>query len=148
MGNDLDLLLITNFDSSEEDISQRKAVILTARVHPGETNSSYIMQGIIEYLVSNEKGARLLRNQYVFKIVPMLNPDGVIVGNYRCNMAGVDLNRQYSNPNTKVSPEILALKDMIKQTLECRKIEVYCDIHGHSTQKNIFVYANNEWQTI
>ena len=32
---------------------------------------------------------------------------------------------------------------MIKQTLECRKIELYCDIHGHSTQKNLFVYGNN-----
>jgi len=42
-GNDLDLLLITNFESSEEEISQRKAIILTARVHPGETNSSFIM---------------------------------------------------------------------------------------------------------
>jgi hypothetical protein len=36
---------------------------------------------------------------------------------------------------------------MIKQTLDCRKIELYCDIHGHSTQKNLFVYANNEGQT-
>jgi hypothetical protein len=36
---------------------------------------------------------------------------------------------------------------MIRQTLECRKIELYCDIHGHSTMKNLFVYANNEWQT-
>lgn len=36
---------------------------------------------------------------------------------------------------------------MIKQTLECRKIELYCDIHGHSTQKNLFVYGNNEMQT-
>ena len=36
---------------------------------------------------------------------------------------------------------------MIRQTLDCRKIELYCDIHGHSTQKNLFVYANNEGQT-
>lgn len=50
-------------------------------------------------------------------------------------------------PNSKVTPEIWAVKDMIKQTLECRKIELYCDIHGHSTMKNLFVYANNEWQT-
>ena len=37
---------------------------------------------------------------------------------------------------------------MIRQTLECRKIELYCDIHGHSTMKNLFVYANNEAQTL
>lgn len=27
--------------------------------------------------------------------VPMLNPDGVINGNYRCNLAGFDLNRSF-----------------------------------------------------
>ena len=92
-GNDLDLLLITNFESTEEEISQRKAIIITARVHPGETNSSFIMQGLIDLLVSNDRIAKLLRNHYVFKIVPMLNPDGVVVGNYRCSLSGLDLNR-------------------------------------------------------
>ena len=28
----------------------------------------------------------------------MLNPDGVIVGNYRTNLAAKDLNRTYANP--------------------------------------------------
>ena len=42
-GNEMDLLLITNFESTEEEIAARKAIVLTARVHPGETNSSYIM---------------------------------------------------------------------------------------------------------
>ena len=27
----------------------------------------------------------------------MLNPDGVIVGNYRCSLAGRDLNRNYKS---------------------------------------------------
>ena len=92
-GNELDLLIITNFDSSEEEISLRRAVVLTARVHPGETNSSFIIQGIIDFLTGPEKTAKILRNTYVFKIVPMLNPDGVIVGNYRCSLSGLDLNR-------------------------------------------------------
>ena len=32
--------------------------------------------------------AKILRDNFVFKIVPMLNPDGVINGNYRCSLAG------------------------------------------------------------
>lgn len=31
----------------------------------------------------------------VLQVVPMLNPDGVVVGNYRCSLAGRDLNRNY-----------------------------------------------------
>jgi len=51
------------------------------------------MHGILDYLVSDEEEARYLRNNFVFKIVPMLNPDGVIIGNYRCSLSGQDLNR-------------------------------------------------------
>jgi murein tripeptide amidase MpaA len=68
-------------------------VIISARVHPGESNSSFIMEGIVEFILGNEKEAKHLRDTYVFKIIPMLNPDGVIVGNYRCSLSGLDLNR-------------------------------------------------------
>lgn len=72
----------------------KKAIVLTARVHPGETNSSYMIKGTIDFLLSNSHQARALRKKFLFKIVPMLNPDGVIYGNYRCSLLGVDLNRR------------------------------------------------------
>ena len=62
---------------------KRKIVIITARVHPGETPSSYVCQGLIEFLVSSHPVAKLLRENITFKIIPMLNPDGVYLGNYR-----------------------------------------------------------------
>lgn len=107
-GNDSDMIIITNFTSEDEDIAERQAVILSARVHPGESNSSFIMEGIIDFLVSDKPAACKLRDSFVFKILPMLNPDGVIIGNYRCSLAGVDLNRQWANPNAKLHPEIYA----------------------------------------
>ena len=39
----------------------------------------------------------------MFKIVPMLNPDGVIVGNYRTNLAARDLNRTYKDPKKVIA---------------------------------------------
>jgi hypothetical protein len=48
------MLIITNFTSSGEDIAVRPAIILTARVHPGESNASFIMEGIIEYLLDDD----------------------------------------------------------------------------------------------
>ena len=51
-------------------------VVFTARVHPGESNASWIMQGILDFLTADSVAAAALREQYVFKIVPMLNPDG------------------------------------------------------------------------
>jgi len=82
------MLIITNFTSHPETIAVRKAIVLTCRVHPGESNSNFIMNGVIDFLVGEDEKAKLLRNTFVFKIIPMLNPDGVIVGNYRCSLVG------------------------------------------------------------
>jgi len=45
-----------------------------------------------------------LRTKFIFKIVPMLNPDGVIHGNYRANLAGIDLNRIWDTADRILSP--------------------------------------------
>ncbi len=46
------MLVITDFASSDAEIAQRNGIILTARVHPGEAQSSYVMEGVIDFLVS------------------------------------------------------------------------------------------------
>jgi len=69
--------------------------MLTSRVHPGESMVSYLVEYVIDFLIGNSVEARILRENFVFYVVPMLNIDGVINGNYRVNLAGVDLNRQY-----------------------------------------------------
>lgn len=43
----------------------------------------------------------------------MINPDGVIIGNYRCNLAGADMNRRYPNPSRFIHPEIFYIKKLI-----------------------------------
>ena len=91
-GNNCELLTITNFNSKPSILKQRPIVILTARVHPGENNSSWVMKGFLEFITSNNTYATYLRNHVIFKIIPLLNPDGVIEGNYRCNLTGNDLN--------------------------------------------------------
>ena len=87
------MAIITNFSSRPEEIAIRRAIVITSRVHPGESNASFIVDGILPDLVSDDDVAKYLRNNFVFKIIPMLNPDGVIVGNYRCSLVGQDLNR-------------------------------------------------------
>ena len=57
--------------------------MLMSRVHPGESNASYTMKGMIDFLISDHHLAKMLRNLYIFKIIPMMNPDGVRYGNYR-----------------------------------------------------------------
>jgi cytosolic carboxypeptidase protein 2/3 len=82
-----------------------------SRVHPGETNASVIAKGIIEYLVSDE--ANKLRDRFIFKIIPMLNPDGVRYGNYRDSLFGADLNRKWIDPDILLSTSLYLTKKMI-----------------------------------
>jgi murein tripeptide amidase MpaA len=99
-------------------LKEKKAIVLTSRVHPGETMASHIIEYIIDFLLSNNPTAKSLRDNFVFKIVPMLNIDGVIVGNYRCNLSGSDLNRQWIEPSKKSHPTIYYTKQLIKKTKE------------------------------
>ena len=89
-GNRCEYITITSKDKDPngEKSKAKKGVFISARVHPGESNASWMMKGVIEFLVSNTPEAQALRENFVFKIVPMLNPDGVINGNYRCSLAG------------------------------------------------------------
>ncbi len=91
-----DYLIITSTARSDR---KKPAVVLTARVHPGETVGSLVMKGALEFLVSGDPEAVELRDNFVFCLVPMLNPDGVIIGNNRYGLDGSDLNRKFHNPN-------------------------------------------------
>jgi murein tripeptide amidase MpaA len=53
---------------------------------------------------------RELRNNFIFKIIPMLNVDGVVLGNNRTSVSGNDLNRKYKDADELLHPEIFALK--------------------------------------
>jgi hypothetical protein len=140
-GNDCELITITSFKSEPDAIKNRKGVVLMSRVHPGETNASWMMRGFLDYLTGSTLDAKILRDNFVFKIIPMINPDGVINGSYRCGLAGLDLNRVWIDPNRKLNPTIFHAKGMIRKFCEDREVIMCCDLHGHSRKKNIFMYG-------
>ena len=131
---------IITFTSNKVPNENKKVAILTSRVHPGETVGSWMMKGILEFLTSGSSIADLLLEKYIFKIVPCLNPDGVIQGNYRCSLSGSDLNRKYVNPSSILHPAIYYTKLMVRNL--SNPIAFYCDLHGHSKKKDVFVYGN------
>lgn len=107
MNNPIPILYISNFQQKKEP---KELIYIIGRQHPGETPSSYIVEGLILFLTSNVQEAKELRDKYEFRIVPMLNVDGVISGNYRSNISGFDINRQWQFPSKKSQPEVFWLK--------------------------------------
>nr|CAG4713763.1 unnamed protein product [Naegleria fowleri] len=137
-----DLLTITNVKPTTS--SKKRIVMMTSRVHPGETPASYVCHGFISFIVSNHPIAQLLRDHLIFKIVPMLNPDGVAIGNYRTCSMGFDLNRHWLNPQEWSQPTIYHVR---KYLLELKndpqyQIDFYMDLHSHSGAFNGFMYVN------
>lgn len=39
----------------------------------------------------------------------MVNPDGVVLGNSKCNLSGFDLSRSWKEPNKELCPEITSI---------------------------------------
>ncbi len=81
---------------------KNKVVVVTARQHPEETCGSVTCEGILEELLSGSSLALELLDSFSFIVLPMLNPDGVLYGNSRCNLAGLDINRQWGTSAVKV----------------------------------------------
>ncbi|XP_072720075.1 cytosolic carboxypeptidase 2 [Ciconia boyciana] len=136
-GNTVYLLTIT----SPAGAAAKRAVVLSARAHPGETGGSWAMRGFLDFLLSAHADARLLRRLFVFKVVPMLNPDGVVVGNSRCSLAGRDPNRAYGTALRGSFPGVWHLRAMVERVLAEREVVLYCDFHGHSRKNNVFMYG-------
>lgn len=52
-----------------------------------------MLEGIIDFLLSESLESEFLLKHFVFKIVPMVNIDGVVHGNTRSELVGCDSNR-------------------------------------------------------
>jgi hypothetical protein len=76
----------------------------------------------------------------------MINPDGVICGNSRCNLAGLDLNRCWANPLESTCPTIFHAKALLQRLGPLVTITLFLDVHGHSRKRGAFFYGNRRQQ--
>lgn len=141
--NEVPVITITACDNVNNRIEDRQLILLTSRVHPGESNASWLMDGLLSYLTSDALSAAKLRSKYVIKIVPMLNVEGVVNGCHRCGLTNEDLNRRWKSPHPVLHPEIFHTKGLVEFSSRVLKRPpyVFCDFHGHSKMKNFFLYG-------
>jgi len=79
-GDPIYVFKITDFNVSN---STKKRVFMHARTHPAETPPSFLIEGMVNFLLSGTQEASEILSGFEFYIFPMQNVDGVIAGNYR-----------------------------------------------------------------
>ena len=79
------------------------------------------------------------------EVIPMMNPDGVYLGNYRGNLLGIDLNRIWDRCSPHAHPTAHALKKLIEKLSgpeNASPLDFVLDIHVSNTMLGFFVVGN------
>ncbi len=140
-GRPIHLLRITDPDTGTET---RPAFWAVARQHPAETGGSWKAEGLLQWLLSDDPQAEAMLSRGTVYMAGFLNPDGVTMGNYRANAAGVNLNRVWHDPDPDVEPEVHAVRREILDFVEGGgEVAFFVDLHSHSTIRRNFFYWND-----
>ena len=123
----------------------KRYILITARVHPGETPASHVLDGLLQFLLrADDPRAIALRDRFVFKLIPCLNPDGVYHGHYRADTRGVNLNRKYLSATYEGHPSIVGSVAVARQLHSLRVLHLVVDIHAHAGRRGCFFYGNQQ----
>ncbi|MBI5283077.1 MAG: hypothetical protein HY858_15435 [Candidatus Solibacter usitatus] len=116
------------------DAAGRKVIWLMARQHSWEASTSWVAEGLVRYLLSDDAQAARIRRETVFVILPMCDPDGVARGGVRFNAHGFDLNRNWDSFVAEKMPEIAAQHAAVKSWLAGGgRIDLFLTMHNTET---------------
>jgi hypothetical protein len=121
--------------------STKPVIVIAARTHPGETNSSYAMEGLMNLVFAQTQYGIRLREAFSWLLLPMMNPDGVICGFYRPDLSGDDPNRVWQSPDPVMSPVASCSLNLLDSLRKTRPLLFFLDFHGHTAACNSFVYG-------
>jgi hypothetical protein len=148
MGRDLHLVTVT---AADVDDREKVTVWLQARQHAWESGTSYVMEGALRFITSDDPRARDLRRRTVFRFTPMVDPDGCATGQVRFNANGFDVNRHWDEVDLRqkrylaMMPEIWYVKKAIVAHVDSgRPIHLMINLHNTETGEYLSTRAADE----
>lgn len=119
----------------------RHAIAIVGRQHPPEVTGSMALMEFVETITGPSELARRFRQSFEIVVVPLMNPDGVAAGNWRHNLRGVDLNRDWGPFR---QPETRSVRDAILPYQEEGTPRLVFFLDFHSTQHDVFYVQTGE----
>jgi len=136
-GLKIPILNINNPKTKKKDM-----IWIIGRQHAFETTLNYVIEGMIEYFVSDDYYAKKLRRKTSVYIVPMMDVDNVFQGASGRMQNPIDFNRDWNlNPYWKA---VNSVQNKIKETNELYNYRVFLDVHSTypGTTKPLFGLFN------
>jgi len=147
LGRELHLVTVTN--AARPDAAKR-VVWLQARQHAWEAGTSFVLEGALRFVVSDDPVARRLRDETIFKFTPMVNPDSVALGEVRFNANGWDPNRHWDEVDLRDRrwlgrlPEVWYVKQAILAQHARRPIDLMLNLHNTETGEYVDTMTDAE----
>ncbi len=111
--------------------SRRPAVWLMFRQHSWESGSSFVGEGLVRWLLGNSPQAQAARRDFIWKILPAADPDGLAHGGVRFNRNGYDLNRNWDRVLPEKMPEIAAQQRALYSWLDSgNTVDLFLSLHN------------------
>ena len=127
-----------------DETKDKPYVVLIGRQHPPEVTGALALMPFVEETLSQDKLSTAFLEKFNLLIVPLVNPDGVVAGNWRFNMGGTDLNRDWGPFR---QPETRAVRDAFKR-FETGQDRIAFFLDFHSTWRNLLYTQTDEEPTI
>jgi murein tripeptide amidase MpaA len=143
-GRDLHFFRVT--DEPIGNDMRKRGIWVIGRQHGAEVTGSFSTEGFMDFVLSEAPEAQALRRHAVINIVPMVNPDGNAAGNYRDNVAGVNLNRVWDGrASLDDSPEVVHVQSAIDAwAAQGRPYDLFLDFHSTSGPGPHFAFHPNQ----
>ena len=123
----------------ERTQEQRFGVWIQARQHAWESGSSWVTQGLGEWLLKDAKEAAWLRQHAEIFVIPVMDVDNTATGNGGKNAIPHDHNRDWSpQPHWN---EIIAAQRMIHGLIDEGRLDVFLDLHNPAPSDPTFFYV-------
>ncbi len=133
IGNSIEGRPLYKLEARTNPNVKKPYVVFVGRQHPPEVTGALALMPFVETVLGDSALAKSFRDKYDVIIIPNMNPDGVTHGNWRHNLNGVDLNRDWGPFK---QPETRAVEKEFRR-FKTGDDEIVFFLDFHSTWRNL-----------